>query len=116
MDGAPVQFIEQSTELRHRQPHHSVLNAWPTEAALFESFGHQAEARAVPPDQLYPVRSFGAEHINNAGKRIAPILSLDERGERVRAFTKIHGLVAISTLASVDGPITALPSARQSPL
>src|SRR5690606_25268417 len=60
------------------------------EASLLKPLRHQAQSRTVPPDQLHPVRSLGAEHIDDPGKRVGTILRLHQRGEGVRSFTKIH--------------------------
>jgi hypothetical protein len=61
------------------------------ERALLQSLGHQAQARSVPPDQLDPIGTLGAEHIDHAGIWLAAILGRHQRGERVRSLPKIHG-------------------------
>src|SRR5690606_30449418 len=52
---------------------------------------HQAEPRAVPPDQLHPVRFAWRGTRRDPGKRAGAVLRLHQRGEGVRSFTKIHG-------------------------
>jgi hypothetical protein len=43
----PVETLEQSPELRGRQAHHAVLDAWPLEAALLELLVTQVEMQAL---------------------------------------------------------------------
>lgn len=64
---APVQTLEQSSQLCGCEAHHTLLDPGPPEGALLEPLGHQAKACSVPPDQLDPVCALGAEHIDHAG-------------------------------------------------
>jgi hypothetical protein len=109
MHPAPVQTLQQSAELRGRQTHHAVLDARPLEAAGLQLLGHQAQARAVPPDQLDPVAALRPEHVDHARIGIAAVLGADQRGQRVRPLAEIHGRVATITRAPAPGPIIAWP-------
>ena len=90
MDAAPVQTFQKSPELGGGKPHHTVLDPRPLEAALLELLGHEAQSRAVPPDQLDPVRALRSENVNHARERIAAILSADQRRQGLGALSKIH--------------------------
>ncbi|KWV55213.1 hypothetical protein AS026_37805 [Rhizobium altiplani] len=48
--------------------------------------GNQAHAAAIPEDQLDPVRSFGAEHINRAREWVSTHLRLHERRQSLSTF------------------------------
>src|ERR1700684_176107 len=55
MNAPPVDPFEQRLKLRRRQPHHPVLDLGPTELALLEPLGEEAQSRTIPPDQLHPI-------------------------------------------------------------
>jgi len=90
MNAPPVQPFQQCRQLRSRQAHHTVFDLGPAEDAVLQPFGEQTKSRAVPEDQLDPVRPLGTEHIDRARERIGR-----------------HGLAhqccqSLSTLAEVD--------------
>lgn len=90
MNAAPVQTLEKRAQLRRRQVHDAVLDAGPLEAARLELLDHQAQPRAVPPDQLDPVGALRPKDVDHAREWIAAIVCTDQRRERVRSLAKIH--------------------------
>jgi len=86
MHVAPVQTLQQCAELGRGDAHHAVLNARPAKASLFQLLGHQAQAIAVPPDQLDPVPALGPEDVDHPRKGIAAVIGTDERRQGARAL------------------------------
>src|SRR5271154_7444771 len=72
--------------------HHAVLTVRPAERAILKSLGEQADARAVPEDQLHPIRSLGAEYIDGAGERIGLHLLAHQRRQALGALAEVYGL------------------------
>src|SRR5207302_1944335 len=77
-------------ELGGSQPHHAIMDRRPVEAALLEPLGHQTQPRAVPPDQLYPIRLLRPEHVDHAGEGIGTERRLHQHCQRIRTLTEIH--------------------------
>jgi hypothetical protein len=63
MNAAPVETFEQRGKLRRRQSHHPILDLGPAELTVFQTFGKQTDARAVPKNQLYSIGALRAENI-----------------------------------------------------
>src|SRR5262249_23848273 len=87
----PVQTLDQRRQLRRRQSHHAVLDARPAEFAALQPLGEQAQARAIPEDQLHSVGALGAEAEDHARERIGPQLLLHQRRKPVHPFAEVHG-------------------------
>lgn len=85
MHPAPVETLQQSAKFGCRNAYHNVLDA-----ELIQPLGNQAQARAIPRDQLDPVSALCSEDIDHPGIRIAAILTADECSHRVRAFAEIQ--------------------------
>ncbi len=90
MDPAPIRALQQHRHLRGRETDHAVADTWSAEAAQLEPFCHQAQARAVPPHQLHPVRLIRPEDVYHAGERVGAVLCLHQRRQRVRAVAEVH--------------------------
>ena len=58
---------------------------------MLEPLGHEAQACSIPPDELDPVGTLSAEHVDHAGVRLAAILGRHQRRERARSLPEIHG-------------------------
>ncbi len=55
VDARPLQAFEQGGELRRRQTHDTVLDRRPAELRPFQPLGDEADAGAVPEQQLHLV-------------------------------------------------------------
>src|SRR5438552_4930955 len=87
----PLASFEQCGELHRRQLHHPVFDRRPAELRTFQPLRHQADARAVPPQQLHPVHPLGTEHIDRAAEWIGSERRLHNGGEAVGLFAEVHG-------------------------
>src|SRR5712691_4143996 len=70
MDTPPIEPLQQGLQLGRTEPHHPVAYRRPAELAVFQALSDQHDAGAVPEDQLYPVSTLRAEHVDHAGERI----------------------------------------------
>src|SRR5271156_3609425 len=92
MPSPPVESFQQRRQLRGGQVHDAVLRVRPAERAILKPLGEQADAGAVPEDQLHPIRALGAEHIDGAAKRIGPHLLAYQRGQALGALAEVYRL------------------------
>src|SRR3977135_3019984 len=83
---------ENEGELRSSQMHDPVLQVRPAESPVLKPLGEQADARAVPEDQLHPVRSLGAEYIDSAGEWIGLNLLAHQSSQALGALAEVDRL------------------------
>jgi hypothetical protein len=76
--------------LRRGQPHRPTLCARPPEYAGIERLGEEAKSRAVPEDELQPVGTPRAEHVEGAREGILAKRRLHQRGEPGGALAEIN--------------------------
>jgi hypothetical protein len=58
---------------------------------LFQPFDEQTKSGPVPPQNLYAISAFGAEHKQGARKGIRSCVS-NKGGQAVEAFSEVHRL------------------------
>src|ERR1700735_4336244 len=99
----PIQPLQQSRELRRREPHHSIAQRRPAERALFQPLDRQNQARAVPEQQFHPIAAFGAEDIDHPAVGVCAQRLPNQRGQAIHAFAKVCRLHSDKNLHSQRG-------------
>src|ERR1700729_2355693 len=89
----PIQPLQQSRELRRREPHHSIAQGRPAERALFQPLDRQNQARAVPEQQFHPIAAFGAEDIDHPAVGLAPSVSRTSAAKPSTPLRKSVGFI-----------------------
>src|ERR1700687_633633 len=92
MNAPPIQPLKQCRQLRSRQSHHAVFDLRPAEVAILQPLGKQAQTRAIPEDQLDPVRTLGAEHIDRPRERVGRHGLAHQRCQSLGAFAEVDRL------------------------
>src|SRR6202046_3512948 len=64
----------------------------PRERAILKPFGEQADASAIPEDQLHPIRALGAEHIDGARERIGLHSLANQRRQALGTLAEVYRL------------------------
>jgi hypothetical protein len=116
MNAPPVQPFKQRRQLCADKSHHAVFDLRPAEDAVLQPLGEQAQTRAIPEDQLDPVRPLGPEHIDRPRERIRRMVSRTSAASPSAPLRKSTGLVATITRTAPVGPITRRLSTPAAPL
>src|SRR5262249_3262595 len=118
------QLLEMLAPQGRRQPHHAVLDMRPAEFAALQPLGEQAQAGAVPEDQLHSVSSFGAKqkitpengsvcNCSSPAPQARPSLcGYVELGAISLRLDHLDGLACSSIDVMGKGPVSACISSR----
>src|ERR1700687_5992075 len=89
MNAPPIPPLQQRRPLCRRQTHHAVLDLWPAEDAVLQPLCEQAQTRAIPEDQLDPVRTLGPEHVDRPAERIRCHGLAHQRRQSLRSLAEV---------------------------
>ena len=90
-DTRPVDAVEERFELNPRQTHHAVASLRPYKFSFAKTLVDQHQSRAVPKQDLQPIRSLRTENHDQPGVRIEAERILHESGERIVPAAEIDG-------------------------
>jgi hypothetical protein len=84
----PIHALDEGRKLGNGHMDRSRHELRPAETICLQSLGEQAQARAVPPDNLHAIGALGSKDVKGAPEGIAASVA-HERRQPVRAFAKI---------------------------